>query len=112
MAIKAFFKIAERWKLGRPECARLLAASQRSIDRWKAGTVPDLNRDQVERISYVLAIYGGLHAIFGESPIADTWVRDANADFGGREPVGRMLDGNVGDLAEVSTYIARWKAGW
>lgn len=112
VAAKAFFRIADAWRLGRQECATILAASPRSIDRWKAGTTPDFNRDQFERISYVLSIYGGLHAIFGESPIANTWVNDPNADFGGRSPIGRMLDGNVGDLAQVSDYVARWKAGW
>jgi hypothetical protein len=42
-AVRGFFRIADLWGLGRG--------------------------DQVERISHVLNIYGGLHAILGESEL-------------------------------------------
>ncbi len=112
-ALRGFFRIVDLWGLGRGERATLLAASPRSIDRWKLDAASaDLTRDQIERISYVVGIYGGLHAILGESSLADEWVRRPNEDFGGARPLDRMLAGNVGDLAEVRRYVDAWRVGW
>jgi uncharacterized protein (DUF2384 family) len=112
-ALRAFFRIADAWGLDQRQRARLLASSERSVVRWKsdAGSA-ELTRDQVERLSYVLGIYGGLHAILGESPFADQWVRRPNGDFGDAPPLDRMLAGNVGDLAFVRSYIDAWRVGW
>ena len=112
-ALRAFFRIGDAWGLDRRQRATLLASSERSVDRWKAdATSAELTRDQLERISYVLGIYGGLHAILGESPFADEWVRRPNGDFGDTPPLDRMLAGNVGDLAFVRSYIDAWRVGW
>ncbi len=112
-ALRGFFRIADSWRLDRAQRATLLAASERSIDRWKSdAAAADLTRDQVERLSYVIGIYGGLHAILGESPLADDWVRRPNADFGDAAPLDRMLAGNVGDLVDVSRYVEGWRVGW
>ena len=111
-ALKAFFRIADAWLVNREQKAVLLGSSTRSIDRW--GTTPaaaDPSRDQLERISYILGIYGGLHSVFGEVALADEWVRRPNADFGDRTPLDRMLAGNVGDLATVRMYVDQWVAG-
>jgi len=62
-------------------------------------------------VSYVLGIYGGLHAILGESPFADEWVRRPNGDFGDATLLDRMLAGNVGDLASVRSYVEAWRVG-
>jgi antitoxin Xre/MbcA/ParS-like protein len=112
-ALRAFFRIGDAWGLDRGQRATLLASSPRSIDRWKSDAASaELTRDQVERVSYVLGIYGGLHAILGESPFADEWVRRPNGDFGDTPPLDRMLAGNVGDLAFVRSYIDAWRVGW
>lgn len=111
-ALRGFFRIAEIWGLNRAERATLLASSERSIDRWKSDADADLNRDQLERLSYVLGIYGGLHSILGESPLADEWIRRPNADFGGAPPLRRMLAGNVADLVDVRRYVDAWRIGW
>jgi uncharacterized protein (DUF2384 family) len=113
VALNAFRRIADRWKLGRELRATLLAASPRSISRWQSeNSAPDLTRDQLERISYILGIFSGLHAVLGDTPLADEWVQRPNADFGDRTPLDRMLAGNVGDLAYVRAYVDRWAAGW
>jgi hypothetical protein len=64
--------------------------------------------DQLERISYVLAIDAGLHAIFGSDAFADEWIRRRNKDFGDSSPLNRLL---VGDFAFVCSYIDAWRAG-
>jgi hypothetical protein len=112
-ALRAFFRIAKLWGLDRGQCAVVLATSERSINRWEADAdSADLSRDQVERISYVLGIYSGLHGVLGGSPFADQWVRRPNADFGDAAPLDRMLAGNVADLLDVRRYVDRWRMGW
>jgi len=93
IVLKAFFEIATRWNLTDHECATLLAASHASIRRWKRGRTQSLRAEYFERISYIFGIYAGLHAIAPESPIADTWIRDVNADFGDRPPMEQLLTG-------------------
>ena len=86
-ALRAFFRISDAWDLDQRQRATLLASGERSIDRWKSDAASaELTRDQVERVSYVLGIYAGLHAILGESPFADEWVRRPNGDFGDTHP--------------------------
>lgn len=112
LALRAFHRVADRWSLERMDRATLLAASTRSIERWERdGSSARLHRDQLERISYVLGIFAGLHAILGDSPFADEWVRSPNLDFGGTSPLDRMLMGNVGDLVCVRAYVDRWRSG-
>ena len=112
VALKAFFKIADRWRLNRGDRATLLGSSERSVSRWRSEAgVPDLSRDQMERLSYILGIYGGLETIFGDTELATQWVQRPNRDFGGRTPLDRMRAGNVGDLAFVRGYVDRWAAG-
>jgi uncharacterized protein (DUF2384 family) len=112
VAIKAFNRIADAWRLARSDRRKLLAISERTADRWRDPGKADPSRDQLERISYVLGIYTGLSAIFENSPLAVDWVLRENADFGGARPLDRMLAGNVGDLAFVRAYVDAWRAGW
>lgn len=87
-----------------------MASSRRTIARWKKdGKLVKLTPDQLVRISYVFRIYAGLHAILGESPLADNWIQRRNADFADETPLARMIVGNVGDLAEVSRYVDAWQ---
>jgi uncharacterized protein (DUF2384 family) len=112
VAVKAFGRIADAWKLTREERRTLLAISDRTADRWRDPGKANPSRDQLERISYLLGIYAGLAAIFENAPLATEWVRRPNVDFGGTTPLARMLGGNVGDLADVRRYVDAWRAGW
>jgi len=115
-ALRGFFRIADAWGLSAPQSATLLGVTRRSIDRWRADPAATdaagLTRDQVERLSYVLGIYSGLHALLAESPLADQWVHRPNADFGDAPPLARMLAGNVADLLDVRRYVDAWRLGW
>jgi predicted protein tyrosine phosphatase len=112
VAFTAFAKIAERWGLRRAERVALLATTECSIDRWvKDPALASLSREQLERVSYVLGIFTGLHEILGDTPFADEWIRMPNADFGHACPLDHMLAGNIGHLADVRRYVDRWRAG-
>lgn len=113
-ALKAFFNIADRWRLSAEQERRLLGTPGRStFFRWKrdrAGSVP---ADVLERISYLLGIYKALHILFPNDDQADAWVRRSNAAplFGGTTALDRMLGGRVSDLYVVREYLDA-ERGW
>jgi len=109
IALRAFFKVATLWNLSQGQCAALLAVTPELIDSWTQGS-EIVDSDQLVRISHVLAVYAGLHAIFGDAPISDAWVHAPNTDFGAEAPLERMLSGNIHELEEVREYVDRWNA--
>jgi hypothetical protein len=105
-ALRTFFRIAEAWGLKEPEQMRLLGLDSRStLQAWKRGAVAAIPKDALERISYILGIYKGLHILLPKT--ADEWVRKPNmaALFGGGSALQRMTSGNVADLYVVRQYI-------
>jgi hypothetical protein len=113
VALRAFMRLADRWELARPQRARLLRVSEKSIARYEAAPPHDLDADKLERISYLLGIYRGVNTIFGDKSAAATdWLRLPNSAFGGMTPLDRMLAGNVGDLAFVRAYVDRQVDPW
>lgn len=105
-ALRTFFRIADAWRLKEPEQMRLLGLDNRStFQSWKRGDVAAISKDALERISYVLGIYKGLHILLPRT--ADEWVRKPNtaAPFGGRSALERMASGNVADLFVVRQYV-------
>ena len=105
-ALRTFFRIAEAWNLQEQEQMRLLGLESRStFQSWKRGVVAAIPKDALERISYVLGIYKGLHILLPKT--ADQWVRKSNAAgiFGGRSALDRMTSGNVADLYVVRQYV-------
>ncbi len=105
-ALRTFFRIAEAWNLQEQEQMRLLGLESRStFQSWKRGAVATISKDALERISYVLSIYKGLHILLPKK--ADQWVRKSNTagTFGGRSALDRMTSGNVADLYVVRQYV-------
>jgi len=108
-ALEAFRRISSRWKLSDNQQATLLGIPLNTMYRWyrkPESAKPD--RDKLERISYIVGLLGGLAKVYGNNDNADAWLHRSNDDFGGRAPLERMLDGNVGDLAEVRAYVDRF----
>lgn len=111
-ALRTFFRIAEAWELREQEQMKLLGLDNRStFQSWKRGMVAAIPKDALERISYVLGIYKGLHILLPRT--ADEWVRKPNAAslFGGRSALERMTSGNVADLYLVRQYVDAQR-GW
>jgi hypothetical protein len=105
-ALRTFFRIAEAWKLHEQEQMLLLGLESRStFQSWKRGSVSTIPKDALERISYILGIYKGLHILLPKT--ADEWVRKPNAakTFSGRSALERMMSGNVADLFVVRQYV-------
>ena len=113
-ALRAFFRISERWDLTNDQERQLLGSPGRStFYRWKRDLSGQVPHDVLERISYIHGIYKALHLIFGNGQQADGWIRRSNAAplFGGGSALDRMLGGQVADLYVVRQYLDAQR-GW
>ncbi len=113
-ALRAFFRIADRWELGTAERQRLLglkASTYFKYQRDPGGA--RLAHDTLERISYLLGIYKSLQILLPRKEAADKWIRNKNAAavFNGRSPLELMLGGRVSDLYLVRRYLDG-ERGW
>lgn len=108
IALRAFFRIAQAWKLSAEQERTLLGAPSRAtLFRWKKGESAALSTDTVTRISYVLGIYKALRLLFADAAQADGWIHRPNKapPFGGRSALERMLGGQMVDLWDVRMYL-------
>lgn len=108
IALKAFFNMADLWKLNNHQQMILLGSpSKTTFFRWKKGEVKELSLDTQERISYLLGIYKALHILFTNPEQANTWLyRDNQASvFAGRSALDYMLQGKMVNLYEVRKYL-------
>jgi hypothetical protein len=107
-ALRAFFRLAEHWKLRIAEQRRLLGDPPEStFYKWKRHQGGVLGRDTIERISYLLGIWKSLQILFPDPAQADAWLHKPNQAslFGGHSALERMLSGNVADLYVVRQYL-------
>ena len=107
-ALRAFFKLAERWDLRIVEQRKLLGDPPEStFYKWKREQDGALSRDTLERISYLLGIFKALAILFPDPARAEAWLHKPNTapTFGGKSALERMLSGNVSDLFVVRQYL-------
>jgi hypothetical protein len=107
-ALRAFFRMAEQWKLRIAEQRKLLGDPPEStFYKWKRQQDGTLGRDTLERISYLLGIWQSLQILFPDAAQADAWLHKPNQTplFGGHSALERMLSGNVADLYVVRQYL-------
>ena len=114
-ALRAFFRIAERWGLSVEEQMKLLGVSARStFFNWKKEQNGHLSLDTLERVSYIVGIFKALHILLPNEDVADAWIKKSNAApiFGGNSALERMLSGRVSDLYVVRQYLDAQRGGW
>lgn len=106
-AWRTFNNIAEVWQLSVAEQTTLLGISRATLYQWRQGRVPPLDRNVLERLSYLFGIYKALHILFSVAAHANSWIRAPNSAplFGGRSALDRMLSGHVADLYVVRQYL-------
>ena len=70
-----------------------------------------LNRDQKERVSYLLGIYKALRILFDDAEQARTWINRPNslAPFNDMTPKEYMLEGGLVRLADVRKFLDFWR---
>ena len=107
-ALRAFFGLAEQWKLRVADQRKLLGDPPEStFYKWKRQREGVPGRDTIERISYLLGIWKSLQILFPDPVQADAWLHKPNQAplFGGHSALERMLSGNVADLYVVRQYL-------
>jgi hypothetical protein len=113
--LRAFFAIADKWGLSNDEAMVLLGQPSRTtFYNWKKGEVAQSahSLDLEARLSYVLGIFKALELIYQRPELADRWVRQPNAAFGGQSALDRILAGQIVDLAAVRDYLDDVRGGW
>ncbi|MBK8175790.1 MAG: DUF2384 domain-containing protein [Rhodospirillales bacterium] len=111
--LKAFFVLAELWKLNNEQARVLLGRpSERTFYNWKSGKVSGAPRDTMSRIGYLLGIHRALRTLFANPENVYGWISRNNDDFNGQAPLQRMLAGDVTDLAFVRQYLDALRGGW
>ena len=106
VALKAFWRIAERWRLSSHEAAVLLGLDDASAGRTRNEDLSPVTPETLVRISHVLAIFKFLHCLLPEVQ-ADRWLRATNTGepFGGAPALDRLLQGGIDDLAATRDYL-------
>ncbi len=113
-ALKAFFRVMERWGV-RDDDARQLLGGVTNGPYYEMKKHPDgrtLDSDKLLRISYLIGIFKALHIIHGEA-LADEWVRLPNTNrlFHGLSPLAYMLQGGVPAMQTVRRLLDARRGG-
>jgi hypothetical protein len=103
--LRTFARIADKWKISARDAMALLGVESRStyyelLKRARESKeVKGLNKDQLDRLSYLLGIYEAIRVLFPHSEeTRDAWVSSANAApmFAGRSPLEVMRSSMIG----------------
>jgi len=116
-ALNTFLNIVDAWGLSQTEAMTLLGYDDNTRStyfKWKREpTSVRLQKEKLERLSYVFGIYKALQILLPDPSSADSWVKKPNAAplFNGESALSRMLSGNVADLYVVRRYLDA-ERGW
>ena len=116
-ALNTFLNIVDAWGLSQTEAMTLLGydeSTRSTYFKWKRK--PDsvkLQKEKLERLSYVFGIYKALQVLLPNPASADAWVKKPNTAplFNGESALSRMHSGNVADLYVVRRYLDS-ERGW
>jgi Protein of unknown function (DUF2384) len=111
--LRAVLTLFDRWGLTAVEARRLLGEpSERTYQRWRRGEVAAIPHDTVFRLGALLGIHKALRYMFPSLERGYAWVRKANAAFGGRSALEKMLQGAPTDLVDVRAFLDAERGGW
>lgn len=115
-ALRAFFRLAELWKLSTAEQMGLLGFPPKStFYSWrKSPGSASLSDNALQRLSLIFGIYKELQYLMPTPEAADNWVRLAHDAplFGGRAPISILSSGRLDDLLGVRRYLYAVGEGW
>ena len=113
-ALRAFFRICERWALTEVQKRALLGGiSSSTIHAWRTRPGEQrLNQDTLVRISLVIGIYKALHIFFGDG-WADRWVTLGNRGslFAGEAPIEYMARHGQPGMVNVRRMLDAARGG-
>jgi hypothetical protein len=105
---KSLINLVDRFNLKETEARILMGDMPRSTYTAHRSK---LNRDQKERVSYLLGIYKSLRILFDDAEQARTWINRTNdlPPFNGLTPKEYMLEGGMVRLADVRKFLDFWR---
>ncbi len=114
-ALRAFFAIADRWKLDPEQQRGLLGWPAKStMYAWKSAPDVTLSYDTLVRLSLLLGIFKALNVLYPDQGFADGWVKMPNRNdvFGSRAPIDFMTQSGTGALYDVRRLLDARRGGW
>jgi hypothetical protein len=114
-AMKALFKIVDRWNVSDEDARVLLGGvSNGSYYQLKAnpGNTKTLDQDRLERISYLIGIFKSLNILYSQR-LADQWMQlpNTNPIFAGRTPLDYILGGGQRAMDTVRRLLDARRGG-
>lgn len=112
-ALRAFFAIADRWRLRDEDTRALLGGvSNGPYYQWRKDPERTLDTDRLTRASYIVGIFKALNILHGEA-LADEWVKlpNTNPIFRGRTPLAYMLTGGIPAMQTVRRLLDARRGG-
>ena len=110
--LRAFYEIAERWKLSDRQQAELLGVDELStVHDWKrraqAREEVILGAETLHRIGLVIGVFRVINGLLPDPNLADSWMHTPNDApiFEGRTAVDRITDGSANGLIVVHQYL-------
>lgn len=114
VALKAFFNITAEWGCTQADRQKLLGEIARStLNNYAKLPTQRLNRDLLERISYIMGIYKALQILYPSRELAARWIKAPNSalPFNGSSALDFMTRGSMMHLAETRRYLDAQR-GW
>ena len=114
-AMKALFKIVDRWSVSDEDARQLLGGiSNGSYYQLKAapGSTKALDQDRLERISYLIGIFKALNILYSQR-LADQWMQlpNTNPIFAGSTPLDYILRGGQRAMDTVRRLLDARRGG-
>jgi hypothetical protein len=107
-ARKAFFKIANTWKIRDEEAKQLLGGiSNGAFYQLKGGELKTpLDQDRLVRVSLMVGIFKALNTLYSQK-LADAWVSlpNSNPMFAGDIPLAYMVKGGQPAMMRVRQLL-------
>ena len=112
-ATRAFFRIAQAWKL-RDENARALLGgiSNGAFYNLKSRPAKKLDQDRLTRISLLIGIFKAVNILYSRN-LADAWIQleNNNPMFAGATPLSYMLRGGLPAIIRVRQLLDARRGG-
>lgn len=107
---KMAMKMFSYWKLSSSNQLSLLGLNENSrymLQRYrKLESIIPAERDKLDRVGYLLAIFDRLYSLFPENEsLRYSWITRKNSFLLGKEPVEVMIDEGIVGLAKISKFL-------
>lgn len=113
IAVKAFLRIADCWKLRDEDARQLLGGvSNGAFYQLKGGRTRRLDQDKLTRISILVGIFKALNILYSQK-LADLWIGlpNTNPVFGGETPLSYMMQGGIPTMLRVRQLLDARRGG-